>query len=244
MRGIKTPSEILKIKKTCELGDKVYSQILKKINKSLRSDELKNNISEKELAREIVRLIRLNKGKLSFRPIVAFGKNASEVHHKPTNLKLNKKHGFVMIDMGIKLNGYCSDMTRTVFFGKATKKQKKIYQTVFKAQQKAIDFLKSSIINNKSINGKQLDEAARNYIVERGFSNIPHSVGHGIGKRVHESFRISPKSKTILKNGMVFTIEPGIYIKGLGGVRIEDTFYLNRGKLVQLTKSPKKFIEL
>jgi len=229
MRGIKTPQEILKIKKACALGDKVLANVLKNIS---------TGVSEKELAREINRLIKKNGASLSFKPIVSFGKNASEVHHKPTNLKLKINHGFVMIDMGVKLNGYCSDMTRTVFFGRVNKKQRKIYQTVLKAQQKSIKVAK---VNSKAFD---VDKISRDYIVKQKFPNIPHSVGHGIGKRVHESFRINPKSKTILKDHMVFTIEPGIYIKGYGGVRIEDTFYLNKGRLIQLTKSPKNLLEL
>lgn len=229
MSAIKTPSEVYKIKKACSLGDKVYSQTLKTI---------RTGVTEEELAQKIVRLIRKNGGKLSFRPIVAFGKNSFEVHHKPTNLKLNKNHGFIMIDLGTKVQNYCSDMTRTVFFGKADKKQKKIYQTVLKAQEKSIRLAK---VSSKAFD---IDKVSRDYILKQKFSNIPHSVGHGIGKRVHEGFRISPKSKTILKNGMVFTIEPGIYIKNYGGVRIEDVFYLNKGRLIQLTKSPKKLLEL
>lgn len=229
MRGIKTQIEVLRIKKACELGDRTFSHIIKKI---------KEGVSEKELAHEIVRFIRLNNAHLSFRPIVSFGKNSFEIHHKPTDLRLRKNHGFLMIDMGIKLNGYCSDMTRTVFFGKATKKQKKLYFAVLKAQKRSIDFVK---VNCKAFD---IDRVAREYIAKQKFPDIPHSVGHGIGKRVHEGFRISQKSKTIIKNGMVFTIEPGIYIKDFGGVRIEDTFYLNSGKLYQLTKSPKNLVAL
>lgn len=232
---IKTPREVLKIKKACRLGDKVYSQIRKYI---------RIGVSEQELRLAIERLIRKNGANLSFRPIIAFGKNAAEPHHVATNLKLKKNHGFLKIDLGIKLNGYCSDMTRTVFMGRASKRQKKIYQTVLEAQKKAINLLNSSIINHKSINGKDVDESARKYIIERGFPPYSHTLGHGIGKRVHEGFRLGPKSKTILKNGMVFTIEPGIYIKGYGGVRIEDVFYLNKGRLIQLTKSPKNLTEI
>ncbi len=229
MRGVKTSNEIGRIKKACELGDKVYSQVLKKITVG---------VSEKEVAREIVRLIRRSNASLSFRPIVSFGKNSFEVHHKSSDLRLNKKHGFVMIDMGVKLNGYCSDMTRTVFFGKANKKQKKIYKTVLKAQQKSINIAK---VNSKAFD---IDKASRDFITEQKFPNIPHSVGHGIGKKVHEFPKINPKSKAIIKNGMVFTVEPGIYIKGYGGVRIEDVLVLMNGKLIQLTRSPKNLIEL
>lgn len=235
MSEIKTSSEIAKIKKACQLGDKVLSLVVKKI---------KLGITEKELAREIVRLIRANGEKLSFRPIVAFGKSSSEVHHKPKNIKLNKNHGFIMIDLGTKVNGYCSDMTRTLFFGRANKKQRKIYQTVLAAQKKSTQQFNNLTMKQSGIKAFDIDHVARKYITDRGFPDIPHSVGHGIGKRVHEGFRIGPKSKTILKNGMAFTIEPGIYIKGYGGVRIEDVYYLNNGKLIQLTKSPKKILEL
>lgn len=235
---IKTQKEILKIKKACELGDKVLANVLKNISAG---------ITEQELRREIIRMIRKNGAKLSFKPIIAFGKNASEVHHKPNNTRLNKKHGFVMIDMGTKVQGYCSDMTRTVFMGRANKKQRKIYQTVLNAQKKSIKLIKKYYDNtyhHSDLGTKEIDRVVRNYIIEHGYPTIPHSVGHGIGKRVHESFRLGPKSKTILKNGMAFTIEPGIYIKGYGGVRIEDVFYLNKGKLIQLTKSPKNLVEL
>lgn len=228
MSGIKTPKEVAKIKKACTLGDKVYSQIQKYI---------KVNVTEKRLAREIVRLIRLNNARLSFRPIVAFGKNASEIHHKPNNTKL-KKGDFVMIDLGTKVQNYCSDMTRTIFFGKATKRQKRIYQTALEAQKKAIKHVK---LNQKA---SDVDKTARDYVISKGYPSFRHTLGHGIGKRVHEGFRLGPNSKTILKNGMVFTIEPGIYIKNFGGVRIEDVFYLNNGKLIQLTKSPKNLTEL
>lgn len=229
MRGIKTPKEVLKIKKACALGDKIYFQIQKVI---------KIGITERDLSLEIQRLTQKHGASLSFRPIVAFGKNAYEIHHKPTNLKLNKSHGFVMIDLGVKLNNYCSDMTRTLFVGRATAKQKRIYKTVLESQRKAIVYLK---LSRRAID---IDKAARDYINTKGYPQFRHSLGHGIGKKVHESFRIGPKSKTILKSGMVFTIEPGIYIKNYGGVRIEDTFYLNNDKLFQLTKSPKELLEL
>lgn len=229
MRGIKTPAEIQKIKKACRLGDKIYSQILKKI---------KIGVTEKELSLEIQRLTRENGARLSFRPIISFGKNSFEIHHKSTEIKIKKNHRFVMMDLGTKVEGYCSDMTRTFFFGRASEKQKKIYRTVLKAQKRAIGAVKP---NAKA---SDVDKVARDFILKNKFLSIPHSVGHGIGKRVHEFPKISPKSKTILKNGMVFTIEPGIYIKNFGGVRIEDTFALVNGKLIQLTKSPKSLIEL
>ena len=232
---IKTDQEIIKIKNACEVGDLAFEYILGK---------LMEGITEIEAAKLIRDFFKRNNAGISFRPIVAFGKSASEVHHKPTNLKLKKNHGFIMIDLGAKLEGYCSDMTRTVFFGKTSTKQKKIYQTVVTAQQKSMNLIQSSIKNNRTINGRQADEAARIYIIEQGFPNIPHTLGHGIGRKVHEGFRLGPKSKTILRTGMVFTIEPGIYLRGFGGVRIEDTFLLGDNKLESLTKSNRSLIEL
>ncbi|EKD87063.1 MAG: hypothetical protein ACD_37C00057G0005 [uncultured bacterium] len=229
MAAIKTDQEIEKIKKACEVGDKVYSQILKKI---------KVGITEKELSREIVRLIRKESASLSFRPIVAFGKNAYEIHHKANETKLRKNHGFIKLDLGAKLDGYCSDMTRTVFFGKATKKQKKIYQTVSEAQKRAMRLVEDK---RKAFD---VDKIARDYITSQGFPSYPHTLGHGIGRKVHESFRLGPKSKNLLRNGMVFTIEPGIYIKDYGGVRIEDTFVLRNNKPEPLTKSDSSLLQL
>ena len=175
-RAIKTPEEVLKIKKACKLGDITYSQILKKI---------RIGVSEKELAREITKFIRSNNARLSFRPIVAFGKNAYEIHHKSTDLKLRKNHDFVLFDLGAKVNGYCSDMSRTIFFGRVNSRQRKMYQTVLKAQEKAVEFIKSSIKNHKLISTRSVDKIARDYIIAKGYPSITHSLGHGIGRRVH-----------------------------------------------------------
>lgn len=222
-------SRLTSIQKACKLTDLAYSQILK---------NLRTGVTEKELAKEIKKFILSNDAKLAFPTIVAFGKNAFEIHHKPTKLKLKKNHGFVLLDLGAKVNGYCADMSRTVFFGKATSKQKRIYQTVLKAQEKAAKGIRSG---SKVYS---IDTIARDYIVKHGFDPIPHSLGHGVGKKVHEKPKISPISPETLENGTIFTIEPGIYIKNYGGVRIEDVYYLNKGKLTQLTKSPKKLLKL
>lgn len=222
-------NKLQSIKKACKITDRTYSQVLKNI---------RIGVSEKQIAKEVTKFIRSNKAQLAFKPIVAFGKNSFEIHHKPTNKKLNKNDGFVLIDIGAKVNGYCSDMSRTVFFGKITKEQKKLYETVLKAQIKTLKLVRTNI------KVYELDKIARDYIVKKGFNPIPHSLGHGVGKKVHEKPKISPISSEILEDGTIFTIEPGIYIKGVGGVRIEDVFYLSKGKVIQLTKSPKKLLEL
>ena len=153
---IKTDQEIKNIKRACEIGDLTFKYILA---------ELKVGISEIEVARLIRDFIKRKSSGISFRPIVAFGKNASEIHHKPTVIRLKKNHGFIMIDLGVKWNGYCSDMTRTVFMGHPTKRQKRIYQTVLNAQRKSIGLIELLIKNGESINARKVDEAARNYII-------------------------------------------------------------------------------
>lgn len=233
-RSIKTPEEIEKIENATQLGDLAFKYILKKI---------KPGISEKQLAYELELFIKQKGGELSFPTIVAFGKNSSVPHHQTGNSKLEEKNGqFILLDFGVKLENYCSDMTRTVFFGKPSEKQEKIYKTVLEAQQKAIGFINKTIKSGGKIMAIKVDKAARDYIISKGYSSIPHSLGHGIGLEVHEHPSLSPKSKEILKSGMVFSIEPGIYIPDFGGVRIEDLFVLEKQKLRSLTNASKELI--
>lgn len=220
-RSIKTSDEIKKIEAACQLGDQAFEYAIGK---------LKKGITEKQLAFEIEMFIKKNGAELSFPTIVAFGKNSSVPHHQTGETKLDYDQ-FVLIDMGVKLEDYCSDMTRTVFFGKPSDEQKKIYETVLKAQQKAAEFVKDGI------KAEKIDKVARDYILSKDYSSIPHSLGHGVGLDVHENPHLSPNSKDILKEGMVFSIEPGIYIEGFGGVRIEDLFVLEKNGLRQLTHS-------
>ncbi|MBI3485363.1 aminopeptidase P family protein [Candidatus Daviesbacteria bacterium] len=235
-RQLKNKEEIAKIKKACQIANLAFKFILKQI---------KFGISEKDLSYKLELFIKDQKVQFSFPAIVAFGKNSSIPHHQTGNEILNSKNGqFVLLDFGVKFENYCSDMTRTIFFGKASKKQTKIYQTVFNAQQKAIEFISEKLKKNLPILAKDVDKVAREYILSQGFPNIPHSLGHGVGLEVHESPRLSPKSKDILKSGMVFSIEPGIYLKGFGGVRIEDLFTIENNQLIQLTRAAKKLIEL
>ncbi|MEK7534752.1 MAG: M24 family metallopeptidase [Patescibacteria group bacterium] len=250
---IKIQREIAAIEEACALGDKTFKYILTKI---------KQDISEIELAFEIKSFIKSNGANISFPPIVGFGANSAFPHHKPTDQRL-KSNDQIMLDLGVKLNNYCSDMTRTVFFGKPTREQKRMYQTVLDAQQKATEYLYSVVSSNfvardpkgisrsarndnrvRQIKASEVDKAARSYITSQGYPTIPHSLGHGIGTKVHEAPRLSLKSKDILKPGMVFTIEPGIYIPGVGGVRIEDVVLLKESAPRLLTKSSRDLIIL
>lgn len=235
LRSIKTSDEISKIEKACELGDKAFDYILKKI---------KLGISEKELAFEIEFFIKKHGADISFPPIVAFGKNSAIPHHQVTNNKLTNNQ-IILLDFGVKLNNYCSDMTRTVFFGRPTPEQKRMYETVLEAQKLAIASLTSDGGPERSRrNSSEVDRIVRDYILSKDYPTIPHSVGHGIGIEVHEAPHLSPKSKDILKKGMVFSIEPGIYIPNLGGVRIEDLVVLEKNNVRLLTHSPKNIIVL
>ena len=243
LRAIKSNQEILAIEKACKLGDETFKYILNRI---------KSGITEKQLAFEIEFFIKKAGGDISFPPIVAFGKNSAIPHHKSSDKRL-KNNDQILLDFGTKVNNYCSDMTRTVFFAKPTLEQKKMYQTVLEAQKRAINALtsddgpersrrNSSEVESIEIEAKNIDKIARDHIISKGFPTIPHSLGHGIGLEVHEAPHLSPKSKDILKPRMVFSVEPGIYIPGFGGVRIEDVVVLEKSGPRLLTNSPKGLV--
>lgn len=232
-RAIKTDDEMDKIQKACKLGDETFNYILKKVKKG---------ISEKELAFEIEYFVKKNGAEISFPSIVAFGKNSSVPHHQTGDKRLTINDKLILLDFGAKVEGYCSDMTRTVFFGQPNDKQKQIYETVLAAQKRAVDFVNSKIKSGKVIKAFKVDKIARDFIIQKGYPSIPHSLGHGIGLEVHEHPNLSPKSKGHLQKGMVFSIEPGMYIPEFGGVRIEDLFVSESSGLKRLTNSPKKLI--
>lgn len=234
LRIQKSTDEIKAIKKACLLGDKAFKFIIKK---------LKPGISEIELAAEFEYFVKSQGATLSFDSIVAFGPHASKPHHVPTSTKL-KSNQFVLFDCGIKLNNYCSDMTRTVFFGKANNRQKQAYKTVLTAQQKAIKQFSILAMKQSEIHAKELDRIAREYLTSQNFPDMPHSLGHGIGLEVHEVPRLTPLSNEKLESGNVFSIEPGIYIPGKFGIRIEDLFAIENGKLIQLTNASNKFVQV
>lgn len=234
LRVNKEENEIKKIQLACKLADQAVVEILKK---------LRVGVIEKEIALEFEKFVKERGGELSFNTIIALGENSATPHHQTGSRKL-KEGDFVLIDCGSKVDGYCSDMTRTYIFGKPTEKQKQVHKVVLDSQQKAIDYIKDQLKNGREVSGLEGDKVSRAYIQEQGFEPYSHGLGHGTGILIHEPPRLSPKSKDILKEGMVFSIEPGIYIPGFGGVRIEDLFVIQDNKLIQLTNSPKEFIEL
>lgn len=230
LREKKDEVEIARIKKACQIGDKTFAYIL---------NRLQENQNEKQIAAEMEYVMKRQNAEASFRTIVATGRNAAIPHHMTSEKKIQKNQ-FLLFDFGVRYQYYCSDMTRTIVLGKATPEQKKIYQTVLKAQQKAIEYIEKTLLAGKPVKASATDSAAREHILSAGYPTIPHSLGHGIGIDVHELPRLSPTSKSVLTDGMVFSIEPGIYLPELGGVRIEDLFTIQNNKLIQLTKAPKK----
>ncbi len=184
-------------------------QIAKQIFKSIKP---RVGITEKELAQEIRKLLKEHGARSAFRILVGSGKNAAIPHCYATNKKI-KPGELVMVDFGANYKGFCSDITRTFVMGKPSKKQKKLLSLVKAAQKKAIKQVKAGV--KCSI----IDKVARDHLKGHYFI---HSTGHGIGKKVHQKPRISLKSKETLKAGQVITVEPGVYLKGWGGVRIED----------------------
>ncbi len=228
IRSVKDASEIILMKKAARLGSLGFDFVVSK---------LKEGIKEKELALELEFFWR-KKGasKLAFESIIAFGPNSSMPHHKTGERKL-KKGDPVLIDIGVYLNGYNSDMTRVVFFGEPKEEIKKIYDIVKTAQQNALDLCKPGIKIG------ELDKAARDYITTLGYGkNFSHALGHSIGIEIHEYPRVKgakPDSEVLLKPGMVFTVEPGVYVPKVGGVRLEDTVAITKKGHDNLTNRPK-----
>lgn len=230
LRMIKTPEEIAAIEAACKLGDKTFTYILTKI---------RFGITEKELALELEMFIRKQGAQLSFPTIVAFGENSAIPHHVTNETKLTKNQ-WVLLDFGAIVNNFCSDMTRTVFFGNVNNDQKRMYESVLKSQNEAFGY----IANTSHPSAAKADIVARDCIVSHDFPTIPHSLGHGIGLEVHEPPSLSMKSKTTLQTNMVFSIEPGIYLPEIGGVRIEDLCVLDQKGPRYLTNANRNLIEI
>jgi Xaa-Pro aminopeptidase len=230
MRRIKTANELEMIKKAEAIGDQVFVEIL---------DYLQPGMTEIEVAARIEYLLKLKGAQgISFNSIVASGVNSSMPHAVPSHKKI-EKGDFLTMDFGCIYEGYCSDMTRTIVIGKASQKQKEVYDTVLKAQLAALDFIKAGV------KGKEVDKIARDIIYQAGYEGcFGHGLGHSVGLFIHENPRLSMLEEDVLEEGMTETVEPGIYIKGFGGVRIEDLVAVTKDGHENFTFSEKKLIEL
>ena len=229
-RQIKTSEEIEKIKKACEITDICFTEMTKRI---------KLGITEKELKAEIE--FYLNKfGGIAFSPIVAFGKNSAIPHHVSTEYKL-EANSFVLLDFGAKYEGYCSDMSRTIYLGNPNEKVIKLYNSILEAQQMSLEKLKEWMIKDFEVS--HLHTIAESHIEKNGFPAFPHSLGHGVGLQVHESPSISKFSVgNDLSENMIITIEPATYVPEIGGVRIEDNILITKSGFEVLSKSNKELI--
>ncbi len=228
LREIKSSDEINTIQHACSLGLAALVETL---------PHAQPGISEQKLAGTLEIAIKQMGANLSFPTIIAFGKNSAVPHHLTGETKLGKQD-VVVLDFGVLYKGYCSDISRTIFVGTPTKVQQKAYNAVLEAQTRAVSFIRQQLKLKRPVSAKETDKIARDYILSQGFPSIPHSLGHGIGIEVHESPTLSPVSRDLLTNGMVFSIEPGIYLAGKFGIRIEDLFAIEKNKLRQLTHSP------
>lgn len=228
-RKIKDKSEIKIIKKAAEITDKTFEEILKII---------KPGLTEKFIQRKIVEIMEnLGVEGVSFEPIVAAGKGSAEPHYFASGKKI-KSGEILLIDMGVKYKGYCSDFTRTVFVGKAPPRFKKLYSIVLETQEEAIKNAKVGYSVKKLHQDSVLN--FKKYKEDKYFI---HSLGHNVGVDIHEFPILGAGGKGKFENGMVFTIEPGLYHKNFGGIRIEDLCLMNENCEV-LSKFPKKLIEI
>lgn len=234
-REIKTETEIKLIEKSQSINEKVFHSIKKIIQEHLRQKTKKiSPLREIDLSWKIKELgHQFGAEGVSFDPIVSFGKHTSMPHHEPDNTIL-KKGDLVLIDMGMKYKGYCSDMTRMIFTAPPTKEQRKIYNLVLKAQEDAIKKI------HAGISGRKADNFARKIITEAGYAeNYGHAGGHGIGLDIHESPSLSENYTKPFKENSVITVEPGIYLEGKFGIRIEDMVVVEKTKVRNLTKVKK-----
>ncbi len=230
IRLIKTAQEINIIKVACEIADHAFTHIL---------DYIKPGKTELDVSNELEFFMRQQGAtQSSFDTIVASGLRSALPHGVATN-KVIEKGDFVTLDFGALYNGYISDITRTVAVGEPSEKLVEMYNTVLASQLLALEKV------GPGLTGIQADAIARDYLTEKGYGEaFGHSLGHGIGLEVHEGSYLSKRSNTVLEPGMVVTIEPGVYVPGVGGVRIEDDILITESGNELLTHSTKELIIL
>lgn len=225
---IKTPEEIEKIRQACEITDKVFSKLLDLIKPGMKENDVSAEISYWHK--------KYGADKDSFDPIVASGWRGALPHGMASD-KIIESGEMVTLDFGCIYDGFCSDMTRTISVGKPSDEMKKIYDVVLESQIRAVNAAK------EGINTKELDNISRDYINHNGYEGkFGHGLGHGLGIEVHEMPSVSQRMDINVPAGVVFTIEPGIYVEGLGGVRIEDDVLTKAGGCDVFNKSPKELI--
>lgn len=230
LRMVKTPEEIALIARAQEIADDAFALLFQSIRKGAREDEL---------ALELEFTMRKMGAEAASFPIIAVsGLRSSLPHGKPTSKTL-QDGDFVTFDFGATYRGYHSDETRTFVIGDPERKHEEVYDIVLKAQEAALDLVKPGVV------AKEIDLAGRRIIEDAGYGEyFGHGIGHGVGLDIHEGPSVSRKSETVLEPGMVITIEPGIYIPGFGGVRIEELVVVTDDGKQVLTTSPRELIAI
>ena len=230
LREIKTEAEVSAIRKACGITSKAFGAILEKIRPGM---------TEKELQIELdFTMLRLGADGNAFSTIIASGENGSLPHAIP-GPRVLRAGDMITMDFGAKVDGYCSDMTRTVALGKPSDEMKRVYDTVFRAQAMCVEALAAGK------NCYEIDRLARDYIDAQGYAGrFGHGLGHAVGIDIHEEPRLSPKCREDLRAGVVMTVEPGVYLPGVGGVRIEDTCLVLENGSESLTTADRQLIIL
>jgi Xaa-Pro aminopeptidase len=230
LRQIKDPEELLLMENAALLGCNLFTAVL---------PHIQSGVKETEIAADLEFFARnLGAEGMSFETIVASGKRSALPHGRATEAKV-PRNGFVTLDFGVILNGYCSDMTRTVYVGKPGKEELFAYDAVLGAQEAAVAAVRPGVTCG------EVDESARSVLRKAGLAKyFTHSTGHGVGLEIHEQPRVAAKQDTVLEPGMVITIEPGIYMEGKFGIRIEDMVAVTKSGGKVLTPAPKAMIQL
>jgi Xaa-Pro aminopeptidase len=230
LRAVKDDAELATIRHAAILISEVVAGV---------TPSIKPGITELEVAAEIEYAIKRKGGSgASFETIVASGPRSAWAHARPTSKPL-RKNELVVLDQGAILRGYCSDLTRTVFLGRASAKVRRMYRAVMEAQEAARNAIRPGVMAG------DVDAAARRVLQGYGLAKyFTHSTGHGLGLEIHEMPRLARGEKTLLEEGMILTLEPGVYVEGLGGIRIEDEVVITPTGAVNLTNAPREFLEL
>ena len=252
LRMIKRKDEIDNIRLAATITDQCFKYMLNRI---------RPGATESRLAWEIESFFRKNGAENAFSPIVAFGKHTSQPHYQVSNNwpfdfaqgeqnGILQKQDVVLLDFGASVNGYCADMTRVVFLGTPKVEWIKTYTTVLKAQTDALKYLEECFnvlihqYKRIPISGSKADQISRKVIELAGLPTYPHSLGHAVGLDIHEAPRLTVKKDEKLESDMVITVEPGVYLEGQYGIRIEDLVLLTDTGIDILSKSPKEIIVL
>ncbi len=229
LRMIKTPEEVEKIRAACAITDAAFEHVCRLIRPGM---------SEFDLGLELEFFIRRQGADIAFDPIVVSGNRSARPHGRASE-KLLEVGDFLTLDFGAKFNGYNSDITRTVIIGQASDRHREIYEQVLKAETSSMAAMKPGV------RASAVDKLSRDILNEKDLAQyFGHGLGHGLGKLVHDSGRMNPTSEDVLAVGQVWTVEPGVYIEGFGGCRIEDDVVVTETGVHVLTRATKEMLVL